>query len=652
MGKLKAKCRGIDRNKKPCRRNKKEPTDFCKIHQYMIPYTEHMMQNLKNCSTCIMPKYLADFKTCEVCREIGAENREADREGKILCKYIFTEEDGRQCPNSKSENDYCLKHETYYIAEELTKAGKRLCPNYIRKCKGFLPDGSRYKRCEPCRIEANVCERLRKGKITTEITDQKENTVKVLRKIQETEFDATLISLNIKTTKQEIIPFVPDIQISVQSDDDSCGVQRRRKMVIKGVKNQQALTAHAQELDIDTDDAGTVSLDYIPGRCRAPIDDYRKQCIRTWVDDRGFCNVHFYMRDYTDDMMQSLTFCLGCSSMIYLIEGQVCETCLTRAYKQNANTKQERDGELRCKYSLCSFAGLEAYDGLCGNHKCYNDGDDHRFKKVMVNNLETRECVSCHTVYRALYFFNIAGDFLDICMKCREAKNYEECLERIYSRSTSMNTERRLNNYKQGAKRRGYSWELTRAKFEALVKGTCHYCGDVYDGKSLLGIDRQDNLHGYTEDNSVTCCCECNIMKLDHRLEDFLQYCRNIITHYPATGKRCENVEPTTATFNEWLSLLDNRNKKRAKGPIISSITEEQYRQFLDGTCHYCNNTNFLRNGLDRVNSDGNYDPDNIVPACSICNVMKMDLDLEVFLKKVRRIDDRFAHDTDIGKLS
>ena len=86
-----------------------------------------------------------------------------------------------------------------------------------------------------------------------------------------------------------------------------------------------------------------------------------------------------------------------------------------------------------------------------------------------------------------------------------------------------------LNTYKQNAKRRNLSWELTLKQFVKLTSSNCYYCGVqpkqgswIRRRKRLVpvrheyiynGIDRKDNAKGYTAANCVPCCGSCNKIK-------------------------------------------------------------------------------------------------------------------------------------------
>jgi len=85
-------------------------------------------------------------------------------------------------------------------------------------------------------------------------------------------------------------------------------------------------------------------------------------------------------------------------------------------------------------------------------------------------------------------------------------------------------------------KRRGTTVEFTFDEFLEIIKAKeCHYCGEtlIYEEYSRVWgktnsrahqLDRKDNDLGYTKDNVVTCCWECNRLKSDRfTYEEFNQ---------------------------------------------------------------------------------------------------------------------------------
>jgi 5-methylcytosine-specific restriction endonuclease McrA len=77
--------------------------------------------------------------------------------------------------------------------------------------------------------------------------------------------------------------------------------------------------------------------------------------------------------------------------------------------------------------------------------------------------------------------------------------------------------------YRDGARKRGLTFELSLEDFIRFTTARCAYCGiepsQQYKNKhhatayTYNGIDRVDNELGYILENCVTCCKACNRLK-------------------------------------------------------------------------------------------------------------------------------------------
>jgi hypothetical protein len=71
--------------------------------------------------------------------------------------------------------------------------------------------------------------------------------------------------------------------------------------------------------------------------------------------------------------------------------------------------------------------------------------------------------------------------------------------------------------YTRDAKSRNYAFELNLEEFLSIIKLPCAYCNHPGSNKRrdfiYNGLDRKDNSGGYTKDNIVPCCKDCNRMK-------------------------------------------------------------------------------------------------------------------------------------------
>ena len=67
----------------------------------------------------------------------------------------------------------------------------------------------------------------------------------------------------------------------------------------------------------------------------------------------------------------------------------------------------------------------------------------------------------------------------------------------------------RWNAHVQNAKNRGLANELTKEEWLKLTQEDCYYC-HCTSNYGFSGVDRVDNTHGYTTENTVSCCGQCN----------------------------------------------------------------------------------------------------------------------------------------------
>lgn len=105
-----------------------------------------------------------------------------------------------------------------------------------------------------------------------------------------------------------------------------------------------------------------------------------------------------------------------------------------------------------------------------------------------------------------------------------------------------------FDNYKRGAISRGYTFSITKDYFKKLIKQNCYYCGkepqqifrilnsktkEVRAGIPIIynGIDRLINELGYTVENSVPCCGECNKGKTNKSVQEFISWIQRIKNH-------------------------------------------------------------------------------------------------------------------------
>lgn len=114
---------------------------------------------------------------------------------------------------------------------------------------------------------------------------------------------------------------------------------------------------------------------------------------------------------------------------------------------------------------------------------------------------------------------------------------------------------------------------------------------------------------------------------------------------------RGNNIPPTIAAPR---NVLKSHYRSGAlKRNFEFSLSDEEFNSLIHGKCYYCgqepvinksdsryNKTTetFIRNGIDRKNSNEGYFKDNCVSCCTMCNRMKLDYTLNDFFIKIQQI--------------
>lgn len=53
----------------------------------------------------------------------------------------------------------------------------------------------------------------------------------------------------------------------------------------------------------------------------------------------------------------------------------------------------------------------------------------------------------------------------------------------------------------------------------------------------MNGIDRRDPNKGYTVENCVPCCEQCNYAKLDYTEDEYVNHCREVVVFQDSKDK-------------------------------------------------------------------------------------------------------------------
>lgn len=127
---------------------------------------------------------------------------------------------------------------------------------------------------------------------------------------------------------------------------------------------------------------------------------------------------------------------------------------------------------------------------------------------------------------RANLTTNCGCDSYDKTLKTKELEHGESQFNALYS------------SYQCNAKQKEIEFNINKIQFKLIVNSNCHYCGeqphDTFKKARLrgiyiyTGIDRKNNDIGYTLENSVPCCTDCNYMKSNMPYDYFIEKIKTI----------------------------------------------------------------------------------------------------------------------------
>lgn len=164
----------------------------------------------------------------------------------------------------------------------------------------------------------------------------------------------------------------------------------------------------------------------------------------------------------------------------------------------------------------CKLHTTKSYQGayLLNNNprKCGKIGCDES-KALLDDNgkISNKVCSYCGKMQPISKFRNERGEG-----KCLDCEPYKEFIPDVDLVS------QRFSYYKRRARDKKLPFEFTREEFAELTSKNCFYCGEKTHNKNYCGLDRVDNTKGYIKENCVPCCGNCNTIKLDRDVYEWL----------------------------------------------------------------------------------------------------------------------------------
>lgn len=331
------------------------------------------------------------------------------------------------------------------------------------------------------------------------------------------------------------------------------------------------------------------------------------------------CSFKGKMEDFIGKNGKKVTTCVGCRHRQALIDEKRKERDRSHEYKTpeyRARKKRWRDRN---------------------PEKCIGYWRDYRLREI---NKDLKAYLQRNAEYSKNY----------------RMKNKERMRE--YMMLYNNNISAIICKYKQSARDRQKTWNLTIEQATNMILGSCFYCGAMADNTPngiRNGIDCVDSALNYVDANCVSCCKTCNYMKTKLDAYVFIKRCEHILTfqghvdgemNYDLFWNYDWSQDRPGYRYNIYKKSAQNKN-------IPFNLTPAEFEEIISKPCYMCGKQNSAihQNGCDRVKNEHSigYNVDNCKACCGECNYMKKDLDLEFFYTHLRRIYDNYKEDDNMN---
>jgi hypothetical protein len=165
--------------------------------------------------------------------------------------------------------------------------------------------------------------------------------------------------------------------------------------------------------------------------------------------------------------------------------------------------------------------------------KCLEKTREIEKKQYRQRQLDETICLTCGTKMDTKTE-GFKKETVQRCAECYNKLKYieqeRERKERDYNIERKQNIQKHYNEYQRGAIKRNLEFSIKIDDFEELVNSHCYYC-DEYNSERVIGLDRLDSSKGYSIKNIVPCCADCNMMKCNIPLDEFIKKIKKIYLH-------------------------------------------------------------------------------------------------------------------------
>ena len=369
-----------------------------------------------------------------------------------------------------------------------------------------------------------------------------------------------------------------------------------------------------------------------------------------------FCGIHYIYENQVDP--NNMAFCIDCNILLFsknvmnkcskcynlrickgitLLKTQCCYQALPNDDYCDKHMSYKKWKELTDSGKNICNNWIRGCWNISDNKICSKCFEDNKNKVIIKkdaveeasefnsNDYDYKMCINCNAIVDANIF-----SVNDLCIPCEKIMKINVDNSKIKDLF-----DKQYKNYINGAINRDIKFNLTKVECFKYFSKRCFYCNIK---KEVNGIDRLDSNLDYVKSNCVSCCSICNFMKGTILSNIFIKICQHIAKYNNMIEDESFKLDYTlfesskTPKYTKYIRGANERN-------INFNLSESQFLSIILNKCHYCGVMNETKigncaGGIDRKNSDLDYNIKNCVACCKTCNIMKGILSVSDFINK------------------
>ena len=464
----------------PC----KKTGPFCKTHAYMQDYTPEMIEKCTLCKGCRKMKFTGEYSNCDTCRGRGEINRKLAKATVVLCKH-------EDCKSKKSkENKYCGYHQLDLFIDATNELGLKCCKNVTRGCRTQLPKDGK-SACETCLAMYRQEDREKRGAIV--ITETEKTCSSCCKMYPLEHYNG--VHGDTKTCQS--------CRAYFKIQDEKRDKEHVNELARKNEKKPERREVKQKWNENNHEKVALANLNYRARQIDKDQEEYLKhkaESAKKWRHENPE-----KMREINQRKINSIDEQYG--------------VCKTTARSKGLAFELPFELYHTLVTSPCYYCGIIQEKGFNGI-----DRPDSTKGYIPDNAL------SCCQMCNFMKGNNSPNTFIHHAEHILTHQNI------IQGRRFDTKNTRRVSfsDYKKRAEEKEREFTLTEEMFEQEIIKDCYLCGKSNTDSHSNGLDRFDSKKGYTEDNILSCCGNCNYFKNNYLYEDVLKKCELIYNNKPA----------------------------------------------------------------------------------------------------------------------